>query len=56
MTHRVVQWTTGDVGRRSVRSIVAHPDLELVGCIAWSPDEAGRILGSGADVVSTAGS
>ena len=34
MTHRVVQWTTGDVGRQSVPSIVAHPDLEVVGRFA----------------------
>ena len=31
MAVRVVQWTTGNVGKRSVRSVVAHPDLELVG-------------------------
>ena len=36
MTVRVVQWTTGNVGTQSVQAIVAHPDLELVGCYAWS--------------------
>lgn len=45
MAIRVVQWTTGNVGRRSVRAIVAHPDLELVGCYAWSPDKVGRDVG-----------
>ena len=45
MTHRVVQWTTGNVGRRSVAAIVAHPDLELVGCYAWSPDKVGTDVG-----------
>jgi hypothetical protein len=45
MTIRVVQWTTGNVGRRSVRAVVAHPDLELVGCYAWSPDKVGRDVG-----------
>lgn len=45
MTHRVVQWTTGNVGRQSVQAIVAHPDLELVGCFAWSPDKVGRDVG-----------
>ncbi|ADP79403.1 NAD(P)H-dependent amine dehydrogenase family protein [Pseudofrankia inefficax] len=45
MTFRVVQWTTGNVGRQSVEAIVAHPDLELVGCFAWSPDKAGRDVG-----------
>ena len=28
MTYRVVQWTTGNVGKQSVQAIVAHPDLE----------------------------
>ena len=45
MTVRVVQWTTGNVGKRSVRAVVAHPDLELVGCYAWSPDKVGRDVG-----------
>lgn len=45
MTHRVVQWTTGNVGRRSVQAVVAHPDLELVGCYAWSRDKVGRDVG-----------
>ena len=45
MASRVVQWTTGNVGQRSVRAVVAHPDLELVGCYAWSPDKAGRDVG-----------
>jgi hypothetical protein len=45
MARRVVQWTTGNVGKRSVRAIVGHPDLELVGCYAWSPDKVGRDVG-----------
>ena len=45
MTMRVVQWTTGNVGRRSVRAVLDHPDLELVGCYAWSADKAGRDVG-----------
>jgi hypothetical protein len=45
MTISVVQWTTGNVGRRSVRAIVANPDLQLVGCYAWSPDKVGRDVG-----------
>src|SRR5436190_12497153 len=45
VTIRVVQWTTGNVGRRSVRAVVAHPELELVGCYAWSPDKVGRDVG-----------
>ncbi len=42
---RVVQWTTGNVGRRSVLAVLANPELELVGCYAWSPDKVGRDVG-----------
>jgi hypothetical protein len=45
MTYRVVQWTTGNVGQRSVRAIVANPELELVGCYAWGADKVGRDVG-----------
>jgi 2,4-diaminopentanoate dehydrogenase len=45
MSIRVVQWTTGNVGRESVKGIVANPNLELVGCYAWSPDKVGIDVG-----------
>ncbi|MHB1583848.1 MAG: NAD(P)H-dependent amine dehydrogenase family protein [Acidimicrobiales bacterium] len=45
MAIRVAQWTTGNVGKRAVRGILARPDLELVGCYAWSSDKAGRDVG-----------
>ena len=45
MTLRVVQWTTGNVGMRSVRAVVANPELELVGCYAWGDDKVGRDVG-----------
>jgi hypothetical protein len=45
MSVRVVQWTSGNVGKRSVRAVVAHPDLELVGCYAFSADKVGRDVG-----------
>jgi hypothetical protein len=45
MALRVVQWTTGNVAKRSVRAIVTRPDLELVGCFAWSPDKVGKDVG-----------
>jgi hypothetical protein len=45
MAYRVVQWTTGNVGRRALRAIVAHPELDLVGCYAWSPEKVGRDAG-----------
>ncbi len=46
MAIRVVQWTTGNVGRRAARAILRHPDLELVGCYAWSDDKAGTDVGT----------
>ena len=42
MPIRVVQWTTGNVGRRCLRAIVDNPGLELVGCYAWSDGKVGR--------------
>ena len=39
---RVVQWTTGNVGRQSVTAIVSHPELELVGVYADDPAKVGR--------------
>jgi len=43
--YRVVQWTTGNVGKSSVTAIASNPNLELVGCYAWSEDKAGRDVG-----------
>jgi hypothetical protein len=45
MSIRVVQWTTGNVGRKSVHAIATNSDLELVGCYAWSPDKIGKDVG-----------
>jgi hypothetical protein len=44
-TIRVVQWTTGNVGKQSAIAIARNPELELVGCYAWSPDKVGRDVG-----------
>jgi len=56
VTYRVVQWTTGNVGKRTVQAIVANPDLELVGCYAWSSGKVGRDAGelSGIDPIGVA--
>ena len=40
-----MQWTTGNVGKSSVKAIVANPLLDLVGCYAWSPEKVGRDVG-----------
>lgn len=42
---RVVQWTTGNVGRQSVQAVAANPVYELVGCFAWADDKVGRDVG-----------
>ena len=38
---RVIQWTTGKVGKLSTRAILDDPRLELVGLYAYSADKAG---------------
>ncbi len=42
MGHRVIQWGTGNVGFHSLRHLIAHPDLELVGVHAHSPEKQGK--------------
>jgi hypothetical protein len=39
---RVVQWTTGNVGRQAVGAVMARPDLELVGVFAHDPAKVGK--------------
>ena len=39
---RVIQWTTGNIGRRSLHAILGRPDLELAGVYAHGPDKVGR--------------
>ncbi len=39
--YRVVQWTTGNVGKSSVEAIAKNPNYELVGLYAWSKDKSG---------------
>ena len=43
---RVVQWTSGNVARQSVRAIVERPDLELVGMYAFTPAKVGLDAGT----------
>lgn len=45
MVLRVVQWTTGNVARQTVRAVLARADLELVGAYAHSPAKVGRDVG-----------
>jgi hypothetical protein len=39
---RVIQWTTGNIGRRSLHAILGRADMELVGVYAHGADKVGR--------------
>ncbi|HRP09890.1 MAG TPA: hypothetical protein PLK37_02535 [Terricaulis sp.] len=43
--YRVIQWATGSMGRTSLRRIIDHPDLELVGVYVYSEKKAGLDAG-----------
>lgn len=43
--YRVVQWATGNIGARSLRAVIEHPELDLVGVLVYSDDKAGRDAG-----------
>lgn len=45
MTYKVIQWATGLLGKESILGILAHPELELVGCWVFSDDKAGKDVG-----------
>jgi 4-hydroxy-tetrahydrodipicolinate reductase len=51
---RVVQWSTGNVGRHAIAGIVNRPELELVGVWVSSEEkagqDAGRLTGLGRDL------
>jgi 4-hydroxy-tetrahydrodipicolinate reductase len=38
---RVVQWATGNIGTRSLRAVIEHPLLDLVGLHCFSADKVG---------------
>lgn len=38
---RVIQWTTGNIGRRSLHAIIGRPDMELVGVYAHGEEKVG---------------
>ena len=45
MPYRVIQWSTGNVGRHALRAILGHPNLQLVGLWVSSREKAGRDAG-----------
>jgi hypothetical protein len=50
-TYRVVQWATGNIGARSLKAVLEHPQLTLVGVHVNSPQkeglDAGELCGLG---------
>lgn len=42
---RVVQWSVGNIGRRSLRTVIEHPGLELVGVHVTTPGRIGSDAG-----------
>jgi 4-hydroxy-tetrahydrodipicolinate reductase len=38
---RVAQWATGNIGTKSLRGVIEHPSLELVGVRVYAPDKVG---------------
>jgi hypothetical protein len=55
VTYRVVEWSTGNVGRHALAGIAAHPELELVGLFVSNPDKVGRDAGELAGLGRTLG-
>jgi 4-hydroxy-tetrahydrodipicolinate reductase len=45
MTLRVIQWSTGNVGRYALRQILDHPELALSGVLVHGADKDGRDAG-----------
>lgn len=43
--YRVVQWATGNIGARALRSVIEHPSLSLAGVYVHTPAKAGKDAG-----------
>lgn len=43
--YRVIQWATGNVGSRSLRTVIEHPEYELVGLWVSSEGKVGKDAG-----------
>ncbi|CPR05262.1 hypothetical protein BN971_00549 [Mycobacterium bohemicum DSM 44277] len=52
-TYRVVQWSTGTVGRRSLQAVIDHPELDLVGLYAHGEKKIGKDAGELVDRPAT---
>jgi hypothetical protein len=52
---RVIQWSTGNAGKKALRGILRHPELELVGVHAHDPAKVGRDAAELADLDAPTG-
>ncbi len=44
--YRVVQWATGNIGLRSLRTVIEHPHYDLVGLYVSSAEKVGKDAGA----------
>lgn len=44
-TYRVAQWATGNIGSRSLRAVIEHPQLSLAAVVVSDPAKEGRDAG-----------
>lgn len=51
--HKVIQWATGSVGGASLRAIIEHPGLDLVGVLVHDPAKVGADAGALAGLPDT---
>ena len=51
--YKVVQWATGNIGSHSLRAVINHPNLDLVGLYVYSEDKEGRDAGELAGTAPT---
>ncbi len=45
MPYRMIQWATGAMGKASLRTMIDHPDVELVGVYTYSAEKNGKDAG-----------
>ncbi|MBI1181228.1 MAG: dihydrodipicolinate reductase [Alphaproteobacteria bacterium] len=45
MTYKVIQWSSGNVGKHAVRAVAERTGMKLVGMYVFSADKAGRDAG-----------
>jgi 2,4-diaminopentanoate dehydrogenase len=43
--YRVIQWATGNIGARSLRAVIDHPAMDLVGLWVSNPEKVGMDAG-----------